>query len=362
MKQLSCLIGVVGMVILCSIAGKSPAQQNKLQHFVSEHPDQTDTSRIMSFRKHITAHTFLSQKYTGIRLPGATGVPAFHYLPNRTVSVGLGATYRYYSFSLAFGIKGLNNDIDLRGETRSFDFQTQLYSKKWIVDFAAQLYKGYYLAPRDFVAGYPDYWLAPELKLRLFGVGVYHILNHKRFSYRASKALNEWQLKSAGSFVVGFEAYAGVLKNDGTIVPYPIHQEYPQGQVSKVRFSQIGPGIGYSHHFVIRKHFFASLTGTVSPVLGFTREFALGTSQRSVYIFPNYNARAVVGYFRRKWSTSLGWSHTNLSIKGAANKRPYQIQSGSFRFTIAYRFLPDKWTKKLLQLPDPYVEKVIPIQ
>lgn len=359
MKNWISLCGMTALFIFMPAISKGQQVSNNI---VKDKPGVVDTTLIKSFRKHITVHAFLSRKYTSIQIPGSVTAPAFRYLPNNTFSVGMGTAYRYYSLSLAIGLGGLNKDLSLRGETKSLDLQTNIYTKKWIADFGAQFYKGYYLSPRNFVSGQPDYWLAPELRLRLFGASAYYILNHDRFSYRASNALNEWQLKSAGSFLIGLEAYAGVFKNETGIVPKPLSTAYPQGQVNSVRFTQIGPGAGYSHHFVMRRHFFVSVTGTVNPVFGFTRESTDYSALRKVYIFPNYNLRAAAGYFSERWSSSVAWAHTNLVIRGAANNRPYQIQTGNFRLTVAYRFLPGKRTRKLLQLPDPFVEKVIPIK
>jgi len=325
-------------------------------------PEKEDSTYIKSFRNHFTVYTFLSRKYTSIKQPGAPGVPAFRYLPNNTYSVGLGFAYRYYSLSLGIGLQSLNRDKDLRGETRLLDLQTNIYTRKWIVDLSAQFYKGYYLSNKGFVPQQENYWLAPDLRLRLLGGSAYYVLNHKNFSFRASNALNEWQQKTSGSLLLGLEAYMGIVKNEQGLVPRPLRNTYPQGAVNRVGFTQIGPGIGYSQLFVFRQHFFASLTGTLNPVFGFTQERSDLAKEKKVYLFSNYNLRATFGYFAPKWSGSLAWAHTNLFIKGSANNRPYQIQTGSIRLMIAYRFLPGNKTRQLFQLPDPYVEKVMPLQ
>jgi hypothetical protein len=53
-------------------------------------------------------------------------------------------------------------------------------------------------------------------------------LNPQRFSFNAAMTQNEWQKKSAGSFMIGGLVYYGQIKGDSSLVPKQVENSFPK--------------------------------------------------------------------------------------------------------------------------------------
>src|SRR5690606_10684835 len=119
-------------------------------------------------------------------------------------------------------------------------------------------YNGYYVSPQSFVTGFPGFYIRPDIKVRMVGGSAYYVFNHRKFSYRAGLIQNEWQTKSAGTFLLGGDIFYGTVNSDSLLVPQEIANQFPQGSVSRMRFINIGPGAGYAYTFVYKRNWFAT--------------------------------------------------------------------------------------------------------
>src|SRR5690606_28091376 len=125
------------------------------------------------------------------------------------------------------------------------------YPRKLVLDLFGQFYKGYYLAPEGRGA-LPDenFYVRPDLKVTKLGVSAQYVFNHEKFSYRASFLQNEWQQKSAGTFLAGFEVYGGGATADSTIVPGMLIEDESRN-FEALRFFEFGPNAGYAYTLVV---------------------------------------------------------------------------------------------------------------
>lgn len=317
----------------------------------------TDTTYVKSYANEVTARLYLSQKYTGLRVPGTSTVPDFRYRPNTTLNLGIGATYRSFSLNLAYGFPGLNGDGSERGKTRYLDMQAHLYGRKIVIDFFGQFYKGYYLSPKNYIAGFPEYYIRPDVRIHMIGGSAYYVFNHRKFSYRAGFIQNEWQSSSAGTFLLGGDVYYGMVNSDSLLIPPEIAYQFPQGQVKRFRFFNIGPGGGYAYTFVYKKNWFVTGSLTVNIPIDFVKESTHTEEKDKISFSPNFMARLAIGYNSRRWVYSATVVNSMVTADGSYQEGMYRISTGNYRLTAARRFTLNRKTKKAVKP----VEKALPL-
>lgn len=307
-----------------------------------------DTSYYVYYPGSITGRLFTCQKYTRFTVKN-NGTRDLRYQPNTTFNLGVGATYHNFTLNLAYGF-GFLNPEQQKGKTKYLDFQGHFYMPKWITDFDGQLYKGYHLYPKGFGTSGGNYYYRGDMKVNLFGISQYRIFNFKRFSYRASFIQNEWQKKSAGTFLAGVEAYYGVVTGDSNLIPQQQLPSFGNAAIEKINYFSIGPGIGYAYTVVLLHHLFVtgSLTGDAAFTFSNDHSGARAASHFSVDPVTRFHVAA--GYNSRSWNISANWIEDNLPFPGTDKKMGYQFNTGNYRIVVAKRFNPGPRLKKHLRL------------
>lgn len=310
-----------------------------------------DSTYFKTYPAQLTGRIYFSKKYTSLYLEGKENVRTLHYRPNTPVTLGVGATYRILSLNVGLGLQFLNPNKDEKGKTKYLDLQSHLYAPKWVIDLFGQFYKGYYTVPKGYAS--PDqnkFYVRPDIKVNMIGVSAYRLVNGERLSYRAAFLQNEWQKKSAGSFLFGGEIYTGVTKGDSALVPVALNDYYGQFGIYKTTFTEFGPGIGYAYTLVVKKHFFATASVTVTGDLSFVKEVSALRTTNHTSFTPNLSLRSVLGYNSDKWALTMSWVNTNTNLRGASTNNQYLIRTGNFRFTVAKRFRPSRRLREKLDI------------
>jgi hypothetical protein len=309
-----------------------------------------DTVYYAALPKLITTRIYLSQKYTTFTLKAPANTPNLRYRPNTTLNLGVGATYRNITLNIALGFNLLNPDQG-KGKTKYLDLQGHFFPTGWSLDWYGQLYKAFYLYPKGFAAGSSEnYYQRPDVATKVFGVTAYRILNHKKFSYRAAMTQNEWQKKSAGSWLVGGEINYGNIKADSAFVPVGIEFGYPQAGIKQLRFFSIGPGGGYAHTLVLKRHLFITGAASLNLNLGFSSETGSVDKTSKTYVTPTYLFRVAAGYNSNKWNVSANWVSNHLPVLGGGSSaNDYVFQTGNYRLIFARKFKPGKKLKEQLK-------------
>ncbi len=302
-----------------------------------------------SYTDHITSRIYFSRKYTSLILRARESVDDLRYRPNTTLNFGVGATYGWFTLNLAYGFDFLNQGDKAKGTTHYLDLQSHVYTRKMSIDLFGQFYKGFYLSPRGTGSNDGQYYLRPDIKVRHMGVAAYYILDWKHLSMRAAMLQTEWQKKSAGSLLIGGESYYGYSKADSAMVPHALAGQYSQRGITRFRYFDIGPGIGYAYTFVWKEHFFAMGGVTGSIPLNFQKEWrGKGTVGESKFsISPDLMLRVGIGYSNERMNISMTWVNNTFETKGSAGK--YQIRTGNVRLNAAYRFLPGPDLKRKIR-------------
>jgi len=313
-----------------------------------------DNDYYTTFEEQLTTRLYLAKKYTSLIMKGPDGIQSLRYRPNSLVTMGINGSYKNLSLSFGSGFGFLNPNKEEKGKTRSFDFQTHLYSTDWVTDIYVQFYKGYYLSLGG-AAGTSDknYYRRPDIKVNLLGGSVYRLLNGERFSYRAGFLQNEWQKRSAGSVLLGAEIYYGTTKGDSALVPSHLNAYYPQQGIDRVRLLEFGPGAGYAYTAVWQENLFLTGSATINADISMVKEETATGSANRTSVSPNATLRAVAGYNSEEWAFTISWLHNATNAKGRSSNYEYGIKTGDFRITIAKRFTPGTRLKRKL---DPIVE------
>jgi len=248
---------------------------------------KTDTAYYQPYLNKVTGRFYFSRKFTTLILQNGTRDYEVRYRPNTTLNMGVGATYRWATLNLAYGFGFLNPDRG-RGKTRYLDLQFHSYGRKITIDILGSFYTGFYLAPRGkAVSNSTEYYLRPDVKVNAGGVTVQYVFNHGKFSYRAAFLQNEWQKRSAGSLLAGFDIYTGSIQADSTIIPAAMDAETAATGLNQMRFFELGPSLGYAYTYVYKRHFFVTGAGSVSLSAGFNTFYDHDGKTHATGITPN---------------------------------------------------------------------------
>jgi len=319
----------------------------------------TDTSYIVNYSTDLTSRLYLSQKSASFRLYDGEMKKSLDYLPNEKLVIGIGANHGFLGVNLGIGVPFLNNDDDKYGTTNYLNLSTRLITRKLYFDLLLQFYNGYYLSNSAvMLRDWPQdggYLLRGDLRTYSIGLSTHYIFNHKKFSYRASFLQNEWQKRSAGSFLLGGEVYYHVMKGDSSLVPKNLKYNnfFENQHFSQVDIFTIGPTVGYGYTLVVHQNWFLSLSLTLNLALGESwlhpdQDYAESTkSGLTVNIISV--PRMAFGYNSEKWCIDI--SYNNLSQR---NQSPYdqdwiQFDTGNFRLNVVRRF----HVKKPLKILNP---------
>ncbi len=60
-----------------------------------------ENSYYQEFPEHVTSRFYFSRKYTSLKIKDRISNQSYHYMPNSTLNLGLGATYRDLTLNLA---------------------------------------------------------------------------------------------------------------------------------------------------------------------------------------------------------------------------------------------------------------------
>lgn len=316
-----------------------------------------DTTYYQYYTRSLTTRVIGSAKYTSLVLIGPKSNGNILYRPNIPLDIGIGATYNFLTLDLMAGFGFLNHNSS-EVNSHYLDLSSHAYIGKLSIDFYGQFYRGYYLPSTEVSTARGKNYVRPDVNVNLVGMAVYYILNFKKFSYRASIDQYEWQMKSAGSFLIGAEIYYGDIHGDSSLVPFSLQAQYSAEHIRTVHFFDIGPGLGYAYTFVWHKHLFLTGGINLSAALVYSQEFGGAVGDR-LGINPNFAYRAVGGYNGRKWSANMAWINDQLTVNGDYAREAFRIKTGFYRLTVNRRFnLKLKTSKKMNQVTDKVLQLV----
>lgn len=336
MKVVPTVLLMVCMLLPCALTAQKILQLVQVENdgnYVEDHTEDL-TLRLFGSRK----YTYYDMKDRGLK-------EDVLYRPNTANNVGFGLNYKFIGVNFAFNLPFINNDNEKYGKTKFLDLQAHLYLRKLVVDFYGQYYKGYYEAERTrkisnaFVRN--PVWLRPDMLNTDLGLHVQYIFNDKRFSYRAAFMQNEYQKKSAGSFLLGGEVFTWQLRGDSALIPRDIKTPgFLNGDpFTGTRTVSVAANAGYAYTLVLAKYFF--ITGSISAGAGLNHTLLRYNDGRPSakgwgWAFNN-TIRFAAGYNSSYYYVGLHYTDM-MTRSDAPLPRAHQVfGTGNLRFSIARR-------------------------
>jgi len=309
--------------------------------------DQYDSSYIGSYSTELTGRLYTSRKFSRFGLKDRGENFKLIYKTNENQILGFGATYKFFTLNIGLNFPFVNNDDDIYGESRYLDVQSQAYFRRYMIELWLSLYKGYYIdQPADRLSNWPtnnEFPMRPEMVNTTFGGTILRILNPTKFSYRAAFVQDEWQKRSAGSFLVGAQIFFVFTDNDSTLVPVNINSpNFFEGyDFKESTIFTLGVSGGYAHTFVLRSHYFLTLSAVGAAGIGGSRLTAANPNEQDLNEFAlNFTGtgRIALGYNSRVWY--IGASYIGLFLRNDSpiDKSTLLLDAGRVRFNLAKRF------------------------
>jgi hypothetical protein len=319
-----------------------------------------DTSYYISYHSQITGRIYLSRKATSLTIQNAAHHQDLNYKPNSSLNLGIGATYKWITINLAYGFAFLNflNPKEELGKTKYLDLQCHLYGRKIIIDGFGQFYKGFYLGPKGTATTDNTYYLREDMQVNQVGLSMQYVVNNRKFSYRAAFLQNEWQKKSAGAILIGFESYIGNVIADSSIIPHRFDSTQANKNIHEFRYYKTGPNVGCAYTLVYKKHFF--VTGSLAGSLGVGNNTIVSDQGRkqNFGVSTSVFIRVFAGYNSAKWAISAIYTSNNVGVNPGDISTRISMNTSNIRLNLVYRFPPPKRVKKHLDVIDK-TEKVI---
>jgi len=307
-----------------------------------------DTNYIEDFSDKLVLRSFLKRKFNELEIEDNKNDRKILYKPNQSFSLGGGFNYKWLGIDLAFKLPQAEGQEETFGKTKAFDFQANIYMRKFAIDVFYLKYQGYYIENSDEYGQLEDKIQDSKLESGIIGVNLNYLFNHSKFSYRAAYLQNERQKKSAGTFLLGGYFNRNNIKSDSSIIPKDFWTEFNEAAlITNAQFTQIGAQFGYAHSLVLKKFYL-----TVSLGIGIGFQNAISTSIVDETITNNNSvtskaqSRIAFGYNGDR--LNLGFQNTtDTFILGDRDETSANYKVGSFRFFLAYRFKAPKLLEKI---------------
>ncbi|ATL49458.1 hypothetical protein COR50_21020 [Chitinophaga caeni] len=309
-----------------------------------------DSNYIEDHSKDLTVRLYGSRKYTHFDLVDHQQKEKVLYKPNSNFNVGFGFNYKFLGINFGFNLPFINNDDEKYGKTKYLDLQSHIYLRKIVIDFYGQYYKGYYLAnPINTLENYQAsgrFPQRPDMYNVDLGVSAHYIFNHQKFSYRAAYLQNEYQKKSAGSFLLGGDIFSYKMKGDSALVPRDIKNKdfFDYDDYHKTNVISLAVNGGYAYTYVIRSHFFvmASLSGAVG--INHTTLYYLDTDRTNQETGWQLNTtlRIAAGYNSSKYFAGIHYVDMKTRSESPIDRTYQAFGTGNFRVSFVKRFVLKK--------------------
>ena len=304
---------------------------------------EVGSTYIKQFRNQLILKGYIQNKSNEFDITDRKNDVVSNYEPNGKSTFGIGFNYKSLGLSIGFLPMGKNNDVKY-GKTRKFDIQGNLVTKKIGADLRLQYYQGFYLSNVSSLdpsyntdSVYP---IRSDIATLSLAAEVFYIFNHSKFSFKSIYTNNEWQKKSAGTFLVGLNYAIFSIGADSAIAPeVPNYKPDSSDYFSGASFFNLGIYGGYAYNLVIKKHGF--LFVGAGPGIGAVRIRLYDNEGRHVSnrVLPAATFKFQFGGGLNSDKHFGGITYTNNSSGFNYNQGEgrFNFNSGTFKVYYGYR-------------------------
>ena len=264
------------------------------------------------------------------------------YSPSSNGFFGFGLYAFDLGVELSFKLPQNEKDTpkEIFGETESFDFQTNIYAKKWGADISYQRYQSMYMEDpanhyNDWKEGDP-YPIREDLALKYFQVSGFYLFNHERFSLRSPYVQADRQLKSQGSFLLSMFVSTFTFSADSTLIPVNEKVFYPENEDFRMMRSTsvaILPGYTYT---LTKNHFYINAAFSLGPGHLWIKYNKGDFEEEDIKFRPVLGLRGAIGYNGEKFFAGIT---TNAQIVSTLiDNMNVNSRSGNIKIFFGLRF------------------------
>ena len=305
-----------------------------------------DSTYISNYSEEVALRLVLANKFNFFRAKDRINGTSMRYRPFENLNFGAGVAYKWFAMDITFSI-GLR-DLSEFENYKSLDFQSRIYSSKHYISATIQYYRGYQLIrTKGFAAPITDaVKFREDMRIINFGLQYLYALNYTRFSLKAPFVFNEVQRKSAGSFIAGASFSLFNMVADSSLVPQDFAPYFsPQLYIKDISVLSVAMSFGYMFTFVVKEHFFL----TLSAIPGINLNSGDYFSQDRSFIAPNinlkFNTMNALGYNGRRFFAGVNFIADSY-LSRIDNKLHVEIGYGKSTFFVGYRFHSEKKHRK----------------
>ncbi|MEQ8517460.1 MAG: DUF4421 family protein [Cytophagales bacterium] len=302
--------------------------------------EEDTASNIVTYHDDLNLKFILNTKYNNFIIDNENLPGRIHWKTNDNNNIGIGGNYKWFGLNLLFNIPALNNDDEIYGNTTSFNLIGNIYTKKIGLDLFLQSTRGFYLeSPETWNPGWTPEELYPHnsgLNFESLGANFLYVYDADKYSLRSNFILNERQLESAGSAILGSYFNIFSLSTDTSFIPFaPDTATEFALDIREASYVNLGAFIGYSHTFIFEDYFFISLTGALGIAIQGSNIITandLYNNEDQQNINGKFHLRAAVGYSNDIFFSSLSLIADNNRLGQSLN-----YNFGYARLTFGYR-------------------------
>jgi hypothetical protein len=307
-----------------------------IQHYLLYR--NNDSSYIRSYANQFALKLVAINKINYFGIKDKNTSAGLRYRPEYGVNLGIGVSYKWFALDLTFNL-GLRENKDFEN-SEFFDFQGRMFSSKQFIEGTLQYYYGHLLGNisgiDEEIYDIPE--IRDDIRTISFGLQYLYAFNYDKFSIKAPFVLNEIQLKSAGSPIVGASFAYFSMDADSSIVSQNL-MEYFDPKLHMIDFNVISlaVNIGYIYTFVWKEHFFITL-GFI-PGLNFNLGDSKAEQRESFTWNVSYRIKTMnaLGYNGRRFFTGFQFVGDLNNIR-IDEKLLTKFTHGSLKFFVGYRF------------------------
>ncbi|WP_243473320.1 DUF4421 family protein [Winogradskyella sp. MH6] len=288
----------------------------------SQQDSLTTNEYITTFPSKISTRISLVNTSNSFILNDVANNAKYELKPNVREYLGFSVLFRSIEIDYGFSPQIFNANKD-NDNSRLFNLNFRMFMGQWMQTIDLYNQKGFYFSSND-------------QRVNLSGVKTFKIggstsyIFNKNFSFRAIGFQNEWQTKSAGSFVPSIYYY------------YTKYHLTLEDIDEKAHSYDIALGPSYYYNFCLNRNFIFSLGAHAGVGLNHSSNLGEGDFTSILY---DFSGRAVVGYNSDTFFAGINSNIILLEHKIDAST----VQDDTIpflEFYIGYRFnAPKKWVK-----------------
>ncbi|BDX38850.1 hypothetical protein CYCD_22050 [Tenuifilaceae bacterium CYCD] len=285
---------------------------------------QTDSLYIVKDDQSAILSTFLYENFIQFTtVDPKQSKKEIDYLSNNPVSIGLGFNHPKIPFEISFGYNLSPKADEEYLRTRSLDVQLHQYGRMYVTDISLQHYRGFYIDDSKLLSSEAN---CPDLSIFEIGISGQYIFNGHKFSYKSAFGQNEYQVKSAGSFLLGGGIYFYNINSDSS---------FTFDSKNRIKSYQFGANTGYSYNWVVSKHILLNGSLTLGANLGNSNIGKL--FNKDLYITPMALVRSSCFYNYQQWYLGISFV-VNVATLAYTENSGINLGYGRFYISLAKKF------------------------